>query len=73
MARAEAGRWARGLVGEVFCLFAPRGDPRRWTCAKAVCAAYERIGLDLAPGALLVTPADLAETSSAEVVWDSGG
>lgn len=68
--RAAAAGWAQGLVGGVFCLFAPRADPQRWTCAKAVWAAFARDGLDLAPGAVLVTPADLAAPAGAAVVWE---
>jgi len=70
--RAAAARWAEGLVGEVFCLFVRRDDPRRWTCAKAVWAAYAHGGLDLAPGAELLTPADLAGSAHGEVVWERG-
>ena len=69
--RAKAADWGRNLVGGVFCLFALREDPQRWTCAKAVWAAFARRGLDLAPAAVLVTPADLAESSAADVVWEA--
>lgn len=69
--RLAAAAWAEGLMGGVFSLFALRDDPRRWTCAKAVWAAYARAGLDLAPDARWVTPADLATAPGLEVVWEA--
>ncbi|MFI5306373.1 MAG: hypothetical protein ACHQ53_03410 [Polyangiales bacterium] len=68
--RREVARFLRTLPGAVFQLGARKGDARQWHCAKAVWAAFRRVGIDLAPDRDFIVPDDIARSAALRVVRD---
>lgn len=58
--RGEVAAFARSLDGAPFHVLALKHDVHWWSCTKAVWAAYQRVGIDLAPERDLVAPDDIA-------------
>jgi hypothetical protein len=63
--RRAAAAFAKTIIGGVFNLGANPRDPRQWTCAKAVCAAYAAQGIAVADGRFWVTPGAIAAAAPA--------
>lgn len=71
--RRVVAQYLRRLVGAVFQVTAHKRDPRVWTCAKAVWAAYQSIHIDLVPDRDFLVPDDIARSHALKTVreWKS--
>lgn len=71
--RRAVAHYLRRLVGAVFQVTAHKRDPRVWTCAKAVWAAYQSVHIDLVSDRDFLVPDDIARSRALKTVreWKS--